>query len=78
MELKLTTTTAHAAPLEQTLTLSPDAQGVESLGVKLALDPAEVPGGSEGVGGHCEMLPREVLDNELPVVHGLPSLSRSG
>ena len=57
---------------------APDAQGVESLGVKLALDPAEVPGGGEGVGGHCEMLPREVLDNELPVVHGLPSLSRSG
>ena len=38
MELKLTTTTAHAAPLEQMPTLAPDAQGVENQVVNLYPD----------------------------------------
>lgn len=38
MELKLTTTTAHAAPLEQTLSLAPDTQGVENQVVNLYPD----------------------------------------
>ena len=38
MELRLTTTTAHAAPLEQTLSLAPDTQGVENQVVNLYPD----------------------------------------
>ena len=38
MELRLTTTTAHAAPLEQTLSLALDTQGVENQVVNLYPD----------------------------------------
>lgn len=38
MELRLTTTAAHAAPLEQTLSLAPDTQGVENQVVNLCPD----------------------------------------
>ena len=57
---------------------APEAQGVEGLGVELALDAAEVPGGGEGVCRRCEMLAREAAGDEFPVSHGLPSLSHSG
>ena len=51
---------------------------MEGLGVELALDAAEVPGGGEGVRRRREMLAREAAGDEFPVGHGIPSLSHSG